>query len=178
MVAPAAGIAVKLNSGGRNSISHYFCYVGDNLPYPCYADIKFRCAPEPSALDRRSQCNLNRRSQCGEGKVSRRSRDESATSLCDVGNNSFGQHNTERARMEGVTVTYVTSSCDLLSRFRSPLSIFNFPFSIFHFPFSVCSAFRFPLRHFPAHARALVSCREGHGIPGISVEHDRRFPSA
>ena len=40
-------------------------------------------APKPSALDRRSQCNLNRRSQCCEGKGTRSA--ESPTSLCDVG---------------------------------------------------------------------------------------------
>ena len=40
MVAPTASIAVKLNSDGQNSISHYLCYVGKNLTYPRYVDIK------------------------------------------------------------------------------------------------------------------------------------------
>ena len=46
-----------------------FCYVSGDLTYPRYVDIKLRCAMKPSALDRRSQCNLNRRSQCIEGKA-------------------------------------------------------------------------------------------------------------
>ena len=37
------------NSDGQNSISHYRCYVDKNLPYPCYVDIEFRCAPRNKA---------------------------------------------------------------------------------------------------------------------------------
>ena len=41
LVAPTAGVAVKLHSDGQNAISPYLFYAGDNLTYPCYVDIKF-----------------------------------------------------------------------------------------------------------------------------------------
>ena len=42
--APAAGVPVKSNSDGQYPISPYPCYVGGNLTYLCYVNIKFRCA--------------------------------------------------------------------------------------------------------------------------------------
>ena len=42
MVTPCgAAVTAKLHSDGQNAISPYPCYVGDNLTYPCYVDIRF-----------------------------------------------------------------------------------------------------------------------------------------
>ena len=47
--------AVRMNSDGQNSFSHYVDLTSS--------------AHEPSALDRRSQCNLNRRSSVARGRL-------------------------------------------------------------------------------------------------------------
>ena len=49
VAAPAVGVAVKLHSDGQNAISH--C--------PCYVDIRFRCAMEPSP-----RCTVTLGSSC------------------------------------------------------------------------------------------------------------------
>ena len=105
MVAPTAGVAVKRDSDGRNPFSHY----------PCYVELT-PSAQEPSALDRRSQCNLNRRSRGSVGKVSRRSRDESATSLRDVGGILPTAKYSRAARTEGAGGCAKANFADIASQ--------------------------------------------------------------
>ena len=49
-------------------ISHYPCYAGEDLTYPCCVDTEFRCATEPSPQYTVTFGQV--------GKVARRSRDE------------------------------------------------------------------------------------------------------
>ena len=91
MVAPGGvAIAVKLNSDGRNSTSPYRCYVGKN--YDAHPSLPL------------------------EGKVSRRSRDESATSLRDVGEILPTAKYSRAARTEGAGGCAKANFADIASQ--------------------------------------------------------------